>query len=124
MNHLLQRDTKWARTSNCTQVFAVAKKILPASEKNYCQLEKKAMSLVQEFGVKRFQVHTHYRLQATVSNSWTNEEYILPLTAARLQHWAILLSTYNYDIHVKSTLTHTNADGLSQLPISDMMTEG
>ena len=39
------------------------------------------------------------------------------LAAARLQRWALLLSAYNYEIQYKSTDTHSNADGLSRLPL-------
>ena len=36
---------------------------------------------------------------------------------ARLQRWAVLLSAYTYDIRFKSTSNHSNADGLSRLPL-------
>ena len=37
--------------------------------------------------------------------------------AAHLQRWALLLSAYNYVICYKSTREHSNADGLSRLPL-------
>ena len=37
--------------------------------------------------------------------------------AGRLQWWTILLSAYTYDIEFKPTLSHGNADALSQLPL-------
>ena len=39
------------------------------------------------------------------------------MTAARLQHYALFLATFDYDIEYKSTTKHCNADGLSQLPL-------
>ena len=42
---------------------------------------------------------------------------IPPLSAARLQRWALILSAYNYKIVYKSTQAHGNADGLSRLPM-------
>ena len=39
------------------------------------------------------------------------------LAAARLQHWAVCLSTYQYNIRFKPTGEHANADGLSRLPL-------
>jgi len=39
------------------------------------------------------------------------------LAAACLQKWAILLSAYGYNIRYKSTTNHSNADGLSRLPL-------
>lgn len=41
--------------------------------------------------------------------------------ATRLQQWVILLSVYHYDIQFKSTGAHANADGLSHLPLSQVM---
>ena len=35
------------------------------------------------------------------------------LAVARLQHWALLLSAYSYEIQFKPTQAHGNADGLS-----------
>ena len=42
---------------------------------------------------------------------------IPPLSAARMQRWALLLSAYNYTISYRSTKEHTNADALSRLPL-------
>ncbi len=45
------------------------------------------------------------------------KKVIPTLAAARLQRWALLLSAYNYEIQYKSTDAHSNADGLSRLPL-------
>ena len=42
---------------------------------------------------------------------------ISPLSAARLQRWALILSAYNYKIVYKSTQAHNNADRLLRLPM-------
>ena len=39
------------------------------------------------------------------------------LAAARLQRWALLLSAYDYNIEYKRSREHSNADGLSRLPL-------
>ena len=107
--------------------IAFASRTLSSSEKNYCQLEKEALSLV--FGVKKFHQYL-YGLKFTLITDHKPLLAILgpkkgipPLAAARLQCWAILLSAYNYDIQLKSTSAHANADGLSHLPIIDTKTE-
>ena len=41
------------------------------------------------------------------------------LAAARLEHWAILLSACSYNIVYKSFSNHNNADGLSRLPLPE-----
>ena len=49
------------------------------------------------------------------------------MAAARLQRWATLLSAYDYHIQYKSTHSHSNAhsnaDGLSRLPLQTQDTQ-
>ncbi|PAA46019.1 hypothetical protein BOX15_Mlig017774g1, partial [Macrostomum lignano] len=42
---------------------------------------------------------------------------ISPTAAGRLQRWALLLSGYSYSIRFRKTAQHSNADGLSRLPL-------
>ena len=94
---------------------------LTTSKKNYAQLEKEALSLI--YGVKKF----HQYLYGRKFNLFTDhkpltailgpKKGIPSLAAARLQRWAILLSAYDYEIHFKPTASHSNADGLSCLPL-------
>ena len=46
------------------------------------------------------------------------------LAAARLQRWALLLSAYNYQLEFKPTEQHSNADGLSRLPLQSQSSLG
>lgn len=39
------------------------------------------------------------------------------LTATRMQHYAIFLQTFSYDIKYRNTKVHTNADAMSRLPV-------
>ena len=94
---------------------------LTASEKNYAQLEKEALSLI--YGVKKF----HQYLYGRKFNLFTDhkpltailgpKKGVLSLAAAQLQRWAILLSAYDHEIHFKPTTSHSNANGLSRLPL-------
>ena len=43
-----------------------------------------------------------------------------PIAAARLQRWALLLSAYSYNIIYKQGVNHSNVDGLSRLPLSEV----
>ena len=54
------------------------------------------------------------------SEGMLSERKPLPsLAAARVQRWAIKLSAYNYTFKYKPASEMTNADALSQLPLSD-----
>ena len=39
------------------------------------------------------------------------------VTAARLQHYTLFLAGYDYTIEYRNTKVHSNADGLSHLPL-------
>ena len=45
------------------------------------------------------------------------EKGIPPMTAARLQRYALFLAGFEYKIEYKNTTEHCNADGLSLLPL-------
>ena len=63
---------------------------------------------------RKFQLVTDHKPLTTISSLKTG----LPtLAAARLQHWAIMLSDYQYDIEFWSMHKHGNADCLSRLPL-------
>ncbi len=101
--------------------ISFASRTLSPSEKNYSQLEKEALSLT--FGVKKFHQYLYGRKFTLITDHkpltaiFGAKKGIPTLVAARLQRWALLLSAYNYEIQYKSTDTHSNADGLSRLPL-------
>ena len=101
--------------------IAYASHTLSNSEKNYAQLEREALSLIygvqkfhQYFYGRSFVLYTDHKPLTTILNP---KKGIPPLSAARLKRWAVILSAYNYKIEYKSTQTHSNADGLSRLPL-------
>jgi len=95
-------------------------------KKNYAQLEKEALAL--NFGVKKFHRYL-YRYNFILINDHKSLVTIMGqkkgipfLAAACLQRWAILLSAYDCNIQYKSTTNHSNADGLSRLPLPHFLT--
>ena len=101
--------------------IAFASRTLTVSEKNYAQLEKEALALV--FGVKKFHRYLYGRKFTLITDHKPLTTILHPtkctppLAAARLQRWALILSAYQYDIEFKPTAQHSNADGLSRLPL-------
>ena len=101
--------------------IAFASRTLTQAEKNYPQIEKEALSIV--YGVKKFHQYLYARKFSLITDhkplvSILNPtKAIPPLSAARMQRWALLLSAYNYTISYRSTKEHANADALSRLPL-------
>jgi len=69
---------------------------------------------------RRFTLYTDHKPLTTILGP---KKGIPPLAATRLQRWALILSTYTFQIEYKPTQAHANADGLSRLsmPMSASM---
>ena len=101
--------------------IAYSSRTLSQPEKNYSQIEKEALALV--YGVKKFHKYLYGRRFLLVTDHKALTTVLGPktgvpaLAAARMQRWALTLSAYHYDIAIKPTAKHGNADGLSRLPL-------
>jgi len=77
------------------------------------------------FGVKQFHSYLYGRSFTLVTDHKPLKTILGPkkgiptVAAARLQHWAWILSACRYDIEFGPTDQHANADGLSRLPMTD-----
>ena len=100
---------------------AFASRTLSSSERNYPQIEKEALSLI--FGLRRFHQYVYGRKFTLITDHKPLVTLLGPktgvpsLAAARLQRWALFLSSHRYEIQYKRTQDHANADGLSRLPL-------
>ena len=99
---------------------AYAPRTLFTAGRNYCNLEREALSLV--FGVMKFHQYIYGRHFCLVTDRKTleslfNEKTIPTMAAARIQHWVLTLATSYYSIDYKPGPEHVNADALSRLPL-------
>ena len=101
--------------------IAFASHTLTNAEHNYSQLEKEALSII--FGIQKFYQYLYGRKFTLVTDhkpliTILNPRKGIPsLAAARLQRWALILALYQYEIEFKPTDKHSNADGVSRLPL-------
>jgi hypothetical protein len=92
---------------------------LTPAEKNYAQIEREALAIV--FGVRRFHKFLYGQQFTIVTDAQVLKRILGPkvgiptLAASRLQRWALILASYDYDVVYRKNVE--NADMLSRLPL-------
>ena len=103
--------------------IAFTSRTLSASERNYSQIEKEALSLI--VGIRKFHKYVYGRHFTLVTDHrpltalFGPKNGVPALAAGRLQRWALFLSSYDYKIEFRTTKAHANVDSLSRLPLPD-----
>ena len=104
------------------QPVAFASRTLPPTEQNYAQIDREGLALI--FGVRYFHKYLVGRSFTLVTDHrplvkiFGPKEGVPSLAAARLQRWALILSSYNYQLEYVPGVTNAEADMLYRLPIS------
>ena len=99
--------------------IAFASRSLTKADRNYSQVDKEALAII--FGIKKFHIYLYGRYFTLITDhqpllSIFSPSKGLPATAtARLQRYAVFLSSYSYEIQYRNTKLHPNADALSRL---------
>ena len=95
-----------------------ASRTLSKAERNYSQIEIKSLTII--LGVKKFHQYVYGRPFQIVTGhkplpGLLHEHKNIPsMAASRIQRWAIILSTYNYELIFKSGRKHRDADSMSR----------
>lgn len=77
------------------------------------------------FGVTRFHQYLYGREFTILSDHkplqylFSEDKAVPPLASARIQRWALTLSSYSYHIQYKAGKQQANVDALSRLPLKD-----
>ena len=104
------------------QPIGFVSRTLAPAERKYAQVEKEALAII--FGVKKFHQYFLER-RFTILSDHKPLMYLLSevkgvpsLASARIQHWALTLSAYEYAIWYRPGKDLANADALSRLPLA------
>ena len=110
-------------TDGTKRPIAFASRTLTKTEQKYALIDKEAFSIVWGGGVKKFHVFlfgrsfTLFTDHQPLTSIFHLRKRIPIATAARLQCYALFLAGYDYTIEYRNTKVHSNADGLSRLPL-------
>jgi len=100
--------------------IAFASSTLSFAEAKYSQLEREGLAII--FAIKKFHKYLWGRKFLLVTDHQPLKYIFSPiknipvLSAVRLQRWAIILASYQYEIEYKKCQDIGSADGLSRLP--------
>jgi len=103
------------------QPIAFASRSLAPTEKNYSQIDKETLAIV--FGVKHFHQYLFGRKFVIKSDHkplqhlFSENKGIPAMASARVQHWALTLSAYDYKVQYVPGKQNANADMFSHLPL-------
>lgn len=118
LSHIIEGEERPILFVSCT---------LTEREQKYSQLEKEALAII--FALKRFHRFL-YGNKFTIITDHQPLKFILDprkniptLASARIQRWAIILSSYNYTIQYKKGSQISHADALSRMPVEGKIEE-
>ena len=109
------------------QTVTYASRSLSPAKRRYSQLDKEALSII--FGVTKFCQYLlgcHFVILSDhkpLSYLMASNKPIPAMASARIQHWSLLLSSYDYSICHPPGKANANADTFNRLPLATTPTE-
>lgn len=98
-----------------------ASQTLSQTQQRYAMVDKEAYAII--FGVKKFYQYLYNRKfilycdNKAVTQIFSETKGLPVLSATRMQHYAIFLQAFDYEIKYRKSEENSNADGLSRLSI-------
>ncbi|XP_011883552.1 PREDICTED: uncharacterized protein K02A2.6-like [Vollenhovia emeryi] len=103
------------------RVIQYASQTLTDTQKKYAQIDREAYAII--FGIRKFHQYlygskfTLYSDHRPLVQIFSPSKALPTYTALRMQHYAVFLQGYNFEIKYKNSELNGNADCLSRLPI-------
>lgn len=104
------------------RVIQYASQSLTNTQRKYSQIDKEAYAII--FAIKKFYQYlfgNHFVLYTDhrpLTQIFAPGKGLPAHSALRMQHYAIFLQGFSYEVKYRNTKLHGNADGLSRLPIT------
>lgn len=102
--------------------ISFASRTLTKAEQKWSQIDREACAII--YGVKKFYQYLYGNKFELITDHkpltaiFHPNKQLPAFMSARLQRWAMFLMQFQYEIRYRNTSDHSNADGLSRLPIS------
>lgn len=105
------------------RIIQCASNSLTETQKKYAQIDKEVYAII--FGIKKFHQFlygNHFTLitdHKPLAQIFNPQKGLPAYSAMRMQHYAVFLQAFNFSIKYRKSNDHSNADGLSRLPIAE-----
>ncbi|XP_017891009.1 uncharacterized protein K02A2.6-like [Ceratina calcarata] len=105
------------------RIIQCASQKLNNVQQKYANIDKEAYAII--FGIKKFHQYlfgTKFTLitdNQALTRIFSPDKNLPTFAALRMQHYALFLRAYNYEIRYKNSEKNANADGLSRLPLDN-----
>lgn len=100
-----------------------ASQTLSPTQQRYPMVDKEAYAII--YGVRKFYQYVYSRKFTLFTDNKAVKQIFMPgkglpiLSATRMQHYAVYLESFDYEIKHRKSEENANADALSRLPLKD-----